>query len=245
MASSSRQVVRPMAINPPTIVTNLRGRTRLRYAATLAPGADVVVTRACLLSMLCTQGVATAAPATLTFVPILSSVRIRKVTIWQEQETPGSANYGDAISFEYLSDLGRPLKVTRSVISTISSPMVITPPKLSRADMYSSVSSTTTAAVKNEVLFQLSLEAPNTGQSASFILDLEFEYVTGNDYSSRLTATTTIVNNAVIALGALPLDLFDSTGAQAGLKLKPVGITSLLIDSSNLGFTPTGFARVN
>lgn len=244
-ASSSRA---PLLLNPPSIVTNLRGRTRLRYACTVASGTPVVVTRACLLSVLCTQSSGASTPATVTYFPIIGAARIRKVTVWQETEAPSSTAYGDALSLEYLSDLGRPLKVTRSVISTISSPLSLTPPKNSRADMWSSTSPTT--ASKNEILFQLTVEGPSgvTPQSTNFILDLDFEYVTGNDYSSFITFTTTFhagIGNAVTGLFALPLDILNAAGTQAGLVLKPVGILTGLVASDGNAITVTAVARTN
>jgi len=232
------------AFNPPSIVTTLKGSSRLRFAGRVIGGVPTIVTRACLLSMLVTNSTTTQAPASLFLVPILQAVRIKRVTIWQEQQSP-TTGVADSLSFEYLSDLGKPLKVTRSVISTISSPLSVSPPKMSRASMYSSTQPTT--ASKNEVLFSIQVDGLVTVNSVDFILDLEFEYLVGNDYGSRITATTTFNASdfAVAGLGCMPLDSFDASGNLGPLNLTPVGITNVFIDNASRAVVVTALARTN
>lgn len=231
------------------MVTNLRGKSRLRYAGSITPTQPVQITRGCLLSMLVTQVVATATPATLTFAPILGAVRIKKVSVWQEQATP-STSHGDSMSFEYLSDLGRPLKVTRSVISSVASPLVVSPPPNSRADMWSSTQPTT--ASKNEILFQLTYDSAvptaGTADTLNYILDLDFEYVVSNDYSSKIVATASFHAGAgtpILGLGALPLDVLDTSGSTGAQSLLPLGVTNILKDVAGFSIALSAVVRTN
>jgi hypothetical protein len=199
---------RQTTFNPATYASAPRNTRVLRFAGTLSVG-PVVVTRASLLSLLCITN-----SANTFLAPIFSSVRLRKLTIWNS--TVGVLN----VSFA--SDLGEDRRYSRPYIGGPPSALVLTPPAFSRSAMWSRFGATTTAM--REVLFAFGIEG-NTITENAVIVDVDLEFTEGDGTGVGLTPGTP-PGTAPQGIVGLPLDSLSTTNTIGTYFLLPSGIVA-------------------
>lgn len=190
---------------------------------TITSATSVSVSRACLLSQLVLISSATGVTST-TFPCLMTSVRVKSVRIW----TPAIPNNVNApnsgISFQWLSDLGAEEKKTRVTLGSIASSFRTSPPKLSRAGMWSRAASL--PATLEEVLFTLDIEDNPTGVLSTQIIyvSMDIEYKIADASPGRLNVGFTGAQNLSFGMYQMWLDLLTPSNAIATLTLSPVGL---------------------
>jgi len=217
-------------LNPPLVVTAPPQRIKLRFRATNP--AVITVTRACLLSLACSVN----ENITTSVVPIVTGVRCGRVSIWM-----GGGN-ASSTDFTWLSDLGQDVRLTRAWMSGIASEMRTSPPRNSRAGMWSRADSQ--GATLGEVLFQIN-SAPNSDTgTTTFLIDIEL-FVTRADIQDPTTGfggnayITTTANAVTSGTYYAALDCLAPNALTVGNWLAlPEGVTALFATK------PAVFTRV-
>jgi len=196
---------RQVTFNPAVYATAPRNTRLLRYTGTLAQ-VPVNVTRACLLSALCVTN-----SANTFLAPIFSSVRLRKLTIWNAA--------AGVLTVTFASDLGEDRRYSRPYIGGPPSALVLTPPPNSRSSMWSRFGAST--AAMREVLFSFNFETTLAENMA--IVDVEVEFTEGDATGVGLTPGTP-PGGAPQGIVGLALDSLSTSNAIGTWLLTPMGI---------------------
>jgi len=223
--NSRAAMPRSQSINPSTYSQTPIQARRFRFEGTTAATAQApdVVTRAALLSLMFSSPGVTAAN-TSTVTSMISSARIKRLTLW----TAGS------FSFEWLSNLGPAQRITRDMVSSIVTPLVMSPPRNSRASFWSNTSGL--AADLLEGLFALSVETLPSSPSNAIIIDLDVEYTVSNEAAATIAVTWAGNQNIQAGIYYAALDNQPDSHAHGGLfNYPPAGIAKYGTT------TPTGF----
>jgi len=196
--------------NPGPVNTAPIRRQTFRFRA-ISANQEIVITRACILSLLATF--TGASPV----VSLLTSARVRALRMW-------ASTTGD-YDIQWLSDLGRTTHVTRTYIGGPPTCIVASPPASSRAGMWSRADSL--AATLAEPLFALTVASVESGATTSYILDVDLDYVSSDGLSSSLAftgGTETVGGNGIYGL---PLDSLSVSNTVGTFALSPIGIQEL------------------
>lgn len=228
-------------------------RRQLRYSGFVTSTAQVNVTRASLLSMLVSSPGAPSsggAAATVVYTPLFESVRIRNITVTMPAVTgPSTTDPFQSLTFEWLSYLGRNVRLTKTVTSSLGTRFTTTPPRDSRAALWSSanISANAVSSVE-EILFTISHtpDSQTASASISLLVDIDFDAVVSNDTQSTITAQYAAITNTLNAgIFALPLDAINANLTMASNRLNPVGYPDYRIDSTGAALLPTALVRLN
>jgi len=223
-------------------------RRSLRFTGTVTSTAGANVTRASLLSMLvASPGYA---PATTSFVlvPLFEAVRLRRLTVTIPNFVASTAEPTISLTLEWFSFLGRNIRLTKTVTSSMGATFVSTPPRGSRAAMWSSASTQANALTSiEELLFTISHtpDVTTLATTVPFLLTVEFDAVVSDDTQSLVTLTGNNVAATNAGIFALPIDLFNVSNALGSSRMSPVGYPDARIDSNNASIAVTAAARTN
>jgi len=225
-------------INPPAYEAYPSMRRRLRFHTAALTVGSIPITRACLLSAVCSTAGANSSATTIAFIPVYQSMRVRRVSLWPigaGKQLPG---------VQWISETGRTSLISRFSTSTDVLPIHSTPPASSLSSAW--FSSSAPAAFINEPLFNLFFEGDTLVTSTDFILDLEVDVVVANDTSSLVTVTCTALA-AALNRGVywLPLDLLIAAGTIGNLALNPLGAPDGFINNNGSKITVTAIARTS
>jgi len=159
--------------------------------------------------------------------PVMSAVRIRSLTMWMPQ-LPSGAPF-NPVSFMWLSDLGAPKRTTRLALSSIATSFTTTPPRGSRAGMWSTAGSA--AATLQEVLFVLDVQDSDS-TPAQIVISIDVDYIMATNSTSELDYT---LHASVPGIGLFGnyLDVLTTSPALGPLTLYPVGLP-LFTNAANI-----------
>jgi len=251
-ASSSRQGNSSGSFRPAFTVTNADpGTSRtLRWAGSVTSTASLVVTRANLLSAIVTGAGFIATSASLAYVPIYESVRIRRARIILPPPTNAvGGTITQEVSIEWSSYLGKDVKWSVSGASSLGGIFSCRPPKGTRASMWGSANTSANAATSiNEVLFAVNHDGnfANPASTVNCVVELDLDFVQANDTSSLLAVTATAITAAQAAgIYQCPLDLIAPSGAIGNRRFDPLGVQDVRMDSAGNAITFTAVTRTN
>jgi len=188
---------------------------------TVSSASAVSVSRACILSQLVL--ISSGSVTSTTFPCLMTSARIKSVTVWTPA-IPNNVNIPNTgISFQWLSDLGAEEKKTRITLGSIASSFKTSPPLMSRAGMWSRAASL--AATLEEVLFTLDIEEGVSGETTQTIyVSMDLEYKIADASPGRLNVTFSGSETLSYGMYQMWLDLLTPSNVMGTLTLAPVGL---------------------
>jgi len=216
-------------VNPPQVNSTPRVRRRFQFTGLMSDitNNSIIITRQCLLSLLCSFPGSSATVAQ-TVTPIYAAVLLRRIMIHVATVSTSGSSFPpntvfQAPIFEWLSDLGPLRKTSRlSMTPAVPTRFAQSPPPKSRAAMWSRASATT--ASLTEPLFSLTIPEDFVTNANAYRIVITLDCDCMTDDAENASVTSNNGNLTFRGIFGLPLDNLTTSSAIGSGTFVPVGI---------------------
>jgi len=211
-SNATAHAYHPISASLPDIDWSPSQYKKFRFYGALTQNGGIVVTRACLLSLM-VGGVAGAT----TVAPLITGARLVSVRLTLPGVTAPTVPQN--VKFEWVSNDGKPTQENLNNSSTAGNAVVLYPPANSRTRTWSKSSSSDLG----EIMFQFNSTDQTIGATTNLYIDLIMEVMFGSSSPAIITLPAAAAVNGITYSA---LDCHQTSGAVGTWIFFPIGVES-------------------